>query len=482
MISRTAAPWVVPDADRPRPVRVVSVDVDQPLPDLRAERADGDDYARALVFAFRKGVPAGHLEVSMENSVVTGAQLADRLAPMLPDQPHSAGPIAAPTTRAPYISIVVPTVMRRTELLERSVLALAGLDYPGFEVIVVDNRPDDTPGRARTHQQLARHPRVSVVAEPVAGISAARNTGVRHARGEIIAFTDDDAEVDGNWLRAIAHRFVTEPDVDCVTGLVLPAELETPAQIWFERSGGKVAQRYAAASYRNSGAWRGHLLGSWSKRRFAVTTISEDPSQRRLPHRPERGVPVYRAKFGMGVNMAFRTAALRTLGGFDEALGTGTLAGGGEDIEMISRLLYSGRKLTFDPAVVVRHYHRRDYAGVRRQMYAYGTGYTAALTALIRSDPRHLVGLLYLVPEALRLRARRSADRGTGRYPKDLTLAELRGLMAGPFLYARGRLLHGRGKGRGANVAADRTRRSSNGVVTRLVSRTPVGRTACRLP
>lgn len=450
MIKWNAAYEEITDADRPGPVRVVFVDVDQPLPDIRAERSDGEQYAAALVFVFRNGIPVGDVKVDLAAGVVPAAELADRLAATLRGQRRAAAPVAASTSRAPYVSVVLPTAMRRTELLERSVMALAALDYPAFEVIVVDNRPDDTPDRARARQQLSRHPRVSVVTEPVAGISAARNTGVRHARGEIVAFTDDDAQVDGNWLRALANRFVTEPDVDCVTGLVLPAELETPAQIWFERSGGKVAQRYAVASYRDSGAWRAHPFGAWSKRRFEVATVHQDAPH--LPHAPEQCVPVYRAKFGMGVNMAFRTAALRALGGFDEALGTGTGTGGGEDIEMISRLLYSGRKLTFDPAVVVRHYHRRDHEGLRRQMYAYGVGYTAALTALVRSDPRHLVGLLYLVPDALRLLRHRSPDRSPGRYPKDLARAELRGLLTGPFAYLRGRLRHAGPRGTGAGV------------------------------
>ena len=53
--------------------------------------------------------------------------------------------------------------------------------------------------------------------------------------GEIVAFCDDDAAPDPEWLRALAANF-TAPRTICVTGLTLPLELETPAQEWFEQT------------------------------------------------------------------------------------------------------------------------------------------------------------------------------------------------------------------------------------------------------
>jgi glycosyltransferase involved in cell wall biosynthesis len=296
--------------------------------------------------------------------------------------------------------------------------------YPAFEVIVVDNRPGAAAdGPDPLYERLCAYPGVSVVTERRSGISAARNRGVRQARGEIVAFTDDDALVDPGWLAAIGHRFAAEPQTDCVTGLVLPAELETPAQVWFERSGGKLDQGYTRVHYRLAGG------SAWSAGRFAV---SAEPSG-------GARIPIYRAKFGMGVNMAFRAAWLLRCGGFDEALGTGTASRGGEDIAAISGLLYADRGVTFDPAVVVRHYHRRTEEECRTQMYGYGVGYTAALTALIRSDPRHLVGLVHLALPALRVLRRRSTDRGASGYPSQLRRIERRGLLAGPAAYLRSR-------------------------------------------
>jgi hypothetical protein len=330
--------------------------------------------------------------------------------------------------------------MSRAEELERNVAALSELRYPAFEVIVVDNRPDaapDAPDRPDPlYARLRGYPRVCVVAQRKPGISAARNEGVRHARGEIIAFTDDDALVDPGWLAAIGRRFAAEPDTDCVTGLVLPAELETPAQVWFERSGGKLDQAYTRVHYRLAGG------PAWSPGRFAVTARTHGLAATAGANAgavPGPRIPIYRAKFGMGVNMAFRTAWLRQCRGFDEALGTGTASRGGEDIAALSGLLFAGRGITFDPAVVVRHYHRRSEEECRTQIYGYGVGYTAALTALVRSDARHLVGLVHLALPALRVLRNRSTDRVESGYPSHLRRIERRGLLAGPRAYLRSR-------------------------------------------
>lgn len=424
------------DGERDRgPVRVVFADLDGPLPDLSPYRdAAGTPgspaergYTSALVFATRRGVPVGHLEVDLRGGVVPAAELARRLAALAPP-PDATGAVAVPDSDLPFISVVVPTVMARVELLERSVDRLLRLNYPAFEVVLVDNRPDGSAERAALHDRLSTDARVVVVAESRPGISAARNRGVRHARGDIVAFTDDDAEVDPNWLRAIGRRFAAESDVDAVTGPVLPAELDTPAQVWFEFSGGKLESGYSTVHYRRAAA-RG-----WSRARFSVVADdAADPA-------PRAPLPVYRAKFGMGVNMAFRTAALAAIGGFDEALGTGTPTRGGEDVVALSRLLYSGHRLAFDPAAVIRHHHRRTLDELDEQMYGYGVGYTAALTALVRSDPRHLIGLLHLVPPAVKLMRNRSTDRTVSSYPPRLRRSELRGLAAGPVAYLRSRL------------------------------------------
>ncbi len=405
----------------PAPILVARVDLDRPLPDLSPERADGGRYSHTLVHWFHAGRPVGKREIEFGAAPLTAAELA-RYAPT----PPFPAPPAAPE-QPPFVSVVVPTVMARPTLLERSIAALAALEYPAYEVIVVDNRPEDTPVRAALHERLRAYPRVIVLTEAYPGISAARNRGLAQARGEIVACTDDDAVVDPGWLAAIAARLAAEPDTDAVTGLVLPAELETAPQIWFEYSGSKISDDFQPVSYRRTVA----RPGRFSTARYAVSALHAG--------RPEARIPVYRAKFGMGANMAFRTAALRRLGGFDEALGTGTGSRGGEDIVALSRLLYSGGAVTFDPAVLVHHHHRRDEAGLLSQLDGYGVGYTAALTALVRSDPWHLVGLAQLAGTALGVLRHNAAQHSRVRYPARFNRVQRRGLLAGPWRYLRAR-------------------------------------------
>ncbi len=394
----------MPVPTEPGPVRVVRVDLDRPVPPLDRTRPGGGEYAAAWVLATRAGVPVGHAEIPFTGPVIEAERVLKALGDPHPAPVPGDGPL-------PAVSVVVPTTFERLDALRRSVAALLAQDHPDFHVVVVDNRPEAAAGRAA----LSDDPRVSVAPAARRGISAARNAGVRAARTDLIAFTDDDVEVDPGWLRAIARAFAADPAIDCVTGLVLPKELETPAQIWFEHSGSTLAQRYAAVVH-----------GGGRPGRFKVD-----------------GAFVYRGVFGMGANFAVRRGVLDALGGFDEALGAGTPAGGGEDLLLFTRLVHLGHRIRFDPSVHVFHTHRRTVDELRRQMYAYGSGYTAMLTALVRDDPRHLVGLAWYAVEALALTARKFGGRraeGSG-YPKELGRVELRGLLAGPGRYRAGRRL-----------------------------------------
>src|SRR5918993_1330337 len=121
----------------------------------------------------------------------------------------------------------------RYDALERQLASLMRLDYPNYEVIVVDNAPR-TNG---TRNVTAKFPRVRYVVEPRKGLDYARNTGWEVARNEVIAYTDDDASVDPGWLKGLGYNYL-DPKVTAVTGTTYPLELETPAQEYFERYGG----------------------------------------------------------------------------------------------------------------------------------------------------------------------------------------------------------------------------------------------------
>jgi glycosyltransferase involved in cell wall biosynthesis len=305
----------------------------------------------------------------------------------------------------------------RDALLDAAVKSLCGLDYPRFEVIVVDNRPDGTRDE-RDWARLGVDPRLRILAEPRPGVSAARNTGIRAAGGEVVAFTDDDVEVDSGWLRAVAGRFLAEPDADCVTGPVLPKELETPAQQYFERYGFGRARSYRVTSYRTVGGFR-------------VRDADGGPV----------GWLYQLGPYGTGANMAFRARALAELGGFDEALGAGTPTRAGDDVEYFVRLLFAGRCLATEPGAFVFHTHRRTDSELRQQVHGYGSGLTAMLTALAVKDPRHLLGYARIVGPVLAAVVRRRLA-GSGQPsdgPGGLGGTDLSGLLHGPAAYLRSR-------------------------------------------
>ena len=167
------------------------------------------------------------------------------------------------------------------------------------------------------------------------------------------------------------------------------------------------------------------------------------------PHTWSKQHPLYPLPpFGVGANMAFRTEALRQLGGFDEALGAGTPAQGSEDTKMFTDLLRAGGTVAYRPSAVTRHFHRRDLDGLRRQMRGYGSGLTAFYTASVLARPSTIVDLIRLAPRALRdlyssdsLRVATLEDD----FPRDLLAENRRGLIAGPWLYLRGRVQNRRG-------------------------------------
>jgi hypothetical protein len=130
----------------------------------------------------------------------------------------------------PAISVVIAT-RNRPEDLARCLDSVTRVVYPRFEVIVVDNDPDTDATERLIRDRFAG--RVRYTREPVRGTSRARNRGLALASGEIVAFADDDVVVDRDWLAAIAEAFASGERVGCVTGLIAPAELDTPAQVMF---------------------------------------------------------------------------------------------------------------------------------------------------------------------------------------------------------------------------------------------------------
>lgn len=382
----------------PGPTRIVLVDLEDPLPELAADVK----YGAAMVVGRRSGVPCAAVQVDLrsgEEAIQEQlAPLFERAVPVSPAHPEVA------EHDLPSISVVVPTMVARTQDLQLLLDGFAAVHYPNVEFILVDNRrstPENDPLPALV---AGGRPGLRVVRALRPGISAARNAGIAAATGEIIAFTDDDVRVDAQWLQAIGRRFAVDPSLDAVTGMILPAELETPAQIWFERFyGGFGGERtFIPLTLQAEGG------------RFAVLHGS------RITARDLRGAQVRRfsvygvGAYGAGANMAFRREALQRLGLFDVALGTGTPARGGEDLAMMISVLWTGGKIGYEPASVVHHRHRRGLDELYHQLQGNGLGFTAMLTSLIRHDPRHFLGLSSQLPLALRQMIPQTINRLTG--------------------------------------------------------------------
>ena len=428
------------------PWKILHLDLTGSLPALPSDPAAGGVYA---VF-WGHGLPLGHVEITAAQLPMPAAQLAalaaqivapavgDRLleygfkAPLLtvrqppgrlrpPDYSALQALIRpleqvqaqrqqedANAERAGSVSVVVCT-RNRPEPLRRCLRALQKLSPAPQEMVIVDNAPSDE----RTRKVVAVHPGVRYVREPQPGLSAARNAGIRAATSQLIAFTDDDVTVPPPWIARLRQAF-TAPDVMAVTGLILPAELETEAQLQSQRGQGDTGWGYRVLD-------------------FDRETFFEPMKW--------RGVPVW--QLGAGANMAFRREAFAHVGLFDERLGAGT-SGCSEDSELWYRLLAEGWRCRYDPATAVFHYHRRDVAELNHQMHQYMRGHVAAL--LVQFEKYGHVGNLY---RALGVLPRHYAQQLLRRLwqpsrSTDSTLgAQMRGCAAGVAYYLRHRHLPG---------------------------------------
>jgi glycosyltransferase involved in cell wall biosynthesis len=415
------------------PASVHDIEISDALPAIAAVRPDGRRVSQAWMLVRLFTEPIGTLLVDVPERGLRPADLAgaieaelgDLLAPKLADLALTALPIDGITPLAepaflarrrevlrdaPPITVVVCT-RERPGALARCLDSLLAQAYPAFKILVVDNAPVSA-ATAEVVRVAARRGPVAYLAEPKAGLSFARNAAVQAAPGEILAWIDDDEYADVNWLAEVARALADHPDADVISGVIVPAELETQAQIWFEQFGG-------------------HSKG----RGFRAGTFSPATAHIQSPLYP---LP----PFGTGANMTFRPGVIEKIGGWDTALGAGTPAMGSEDTLAFTQVLLGGGTIVYQPTAVTHHYHRRDLAGLRKQMVGYGAGLTAAYTSLLLRRPGLLWPLIKLVPGALRdLTGSDSLRVSTLRadFPRELLTANRRGMLAGPGAYLKGR-------------------------------------------
>lgn len=410
------------------PILIGELELTDPIADIRPPvRGDGADYKGVQLLIRMQRVPVGHIVLhpgalgaeAIARAVwrELGSAINDRRVgaglPELDVLPVGGIPVetalAAEPSGNPMVSVVVCTRDRPESLL----LALRGigaLRYASFEVVVVDNAPSSGATRDAVAREFGGDPRFRYVQEARPGLSCARNRGLVEATADIVAFTDDDVRVDQWWLDGIARGFEAAPDVACVTGLTTPAELENAVQLYFQ-----MRQGWGASYLRR------------------VFDMAENRDESPL-------YPYTAGVFGSGANFAVSRTAMKDVGGFNEALGAGTPSGGGEDLNMFMRIILAGHRIVYEPTAIVSHVHRTDLAQLSRQMQAYGSGCTAALTAILLADAR---ARRDLPPKVLAGVARgwklTSGVRGNQEVPPGLLSREIRGFLAGPRLYFKGR-------------------------------------------
>lgn len=296
-------------------------------------------------------------------------------------------------------SIVVCT-RDHPEDLRKCLASLMDLPDDGQEILVVDNAPSND----NTSRVVADFPGIRYVREDRIGLARARNCGIRAARGEYIAFTDDDAVVDPGWLRALARSF-HDPMVLCVTGQALPFEQNTPAQEWFERYSTFV---------------RGF-------KPLVFDGLTHDSHRANDP--------------GAGVSMALRRSVLQLIGPFDEAFGPGMPTRAGTDTEMFARILRAGYRIAYEPEALVWHRHRQDWDVMLRRLWEYGSGTCARWTRelLLHGDSGGFVLGLYWVTQFIIPQIIMSLLRRPGSIPLALQIELLRGMIRGPLGYLEAR-------------------------------------------
>ena len=376
----------------------------KPFPDVSAR------HAQLRILVRLHGAPLGFLRLRNEGQDLVAEEIADQAAAAFApaiwaDLEARRWPEIQPANGAqPVIPISAVVCTRdRAEQLAGCLDALASQCYSSHEIVVVDNASRDD-----ATQQVCRAKNVRCVVEPKPGLDLARNRGLAEARHPVVAFTDDDARPDDRWLAALASAFAS-PDVAAVTGLVVPAELETNAQWMFEDLYGGMGKGYRLTVHSCRG--------------------------RKMVYRPET--------YGVGCNMAFRRDALVRIGGFDPALDVGTTTGGGGDLDILQRLIEDDATIVYEPGAIVRHTHRRTLRKLRRQLFDNGRGYSSVLWACLlraRGTERLRVTRRYwswIWSWHVRRIVRRMLRRE--RLNMKLLLAELAGAPLGPLLYHRAR-------------------------------------------
>ena len=230
------------------------------------------------------------------------------------------------------VSVLVSTCNRCDKLrLLLDTMKTKGSAWPTeTEVLVIDNNSSDATKQVVAEYTSLENPVFRYLLESKPGKSRALNAGIREARGEIIAFTDDDCIPSPSWVASILKEFESDSELSVLGGRVeLYDERDLPQAIVL------------------------------SNCRTLVTNAREVCAPPAI----------------IGANMAFRKTVLKVTRGFDPLLGPGSICKALEDLDLVYRSLKRKFKIVYSPEVIVFHNHgRKTELDENKTSFAYALG------------------------------------------------------------------------------------------------------------
>lgn len=244
------------------------------------------------------------------------------------------------------VSICIPSI--RPDTLGDAIESVKRQTHASWELIVI-GQGDETSMRSAVESAAGGDERIRYVHTDRFGANVGRNEGIRNARGDVIAFLDDDCEAAPDWLERVVATFDEHPDLGLLAGALVRPDLPPGSP------------------------------------RFAVC-----PDMIPLEVTYDSGTFGGEPPDGFGLvsaNLAIRRSVIDAVGPFDELLGPGTSYGGADDTDYLLRVEALPTTLRSDPAIVVEHTygHRFGIRGSYRilRAYALGNGALAAKLTLL---------------------------------------------------------------------------------------------------
>ena len=241
----------------------------------------------------------------------------------------------------PYKISAVICSYNRARFIIKAVESIFNQDYDKqlYEVIVVDNNStDNTLALLEAYRLEHPHYHFSYYTEPGQGVAYTRNRCAREAKGEIVAYLDDDSEAQPGWLAGIAAFFDQHPDVYSLGGKIIPYFLTTTPD-WYSR----------------------YFFG-------LVGAFDQGPEVKQLT----------KERYPCGANMAFRKKVFSETGYFNTALGrSGRSLMANEEKDIYKRILAAGHNVYYLPYMQVLHAveaNKFDKDYVRRHSMGIGGG------------------------------------------------------------------------------------------------------------